>query len=143
MTEAPNMRGAFRTAQRAALKASGLSALGITAAKIFSGQVVGNASLPYVVAGDDQVLTSLTGGCADEAEIFGTVHFWGKDDELVSKMVAEGKRALLAPLQMPDVAVVDEYMVADERYLTDPAGSTHGVLTIHYLATLLEPAAAS
>lgn len=142
MTDAPNVRGAFRDAQRAALKASGLPALGVTAAKIYSGQVEKNTPLPYVITGDDQVLTSRAGECGDEAEIFATVHFYGKDDALVSRMVAEGKRALLASLDMAGVAVVDEFAVEDERYLTDPAGSTHGILAVHYLLTLDQPASA-
>lgn len=144
-TDAPDLAGAFSAAQRAALEASdALAAAGITQAKIYSGVIEVGARLPLVAIGEDQILTSRAGECGDEAEIFATVHVHAKGAEAQTarRISAAVKRALLAPLDLPGAAAIDEFAMADERYVTDPDQSTHVVLVFHYLASLAEPAAA-
>lgn len=139
MTEAIDLAGVFSAAQRAALDASpAVSAAGIATADIYEGVVEVAARLPHIVTGDDQILTERTGACGDEGEIFARVHIHTKGGEAATArtIAAAVKAALLAPLELPGAATVDEWAMADERYLTDPDQSTHVVLTFRYLVSL-------
>jgi hypothetical protein len=129
--------GAFRTAVEAALRASSdlLTAMGTR--RLYT-EVPANAVLPYVVIGQDQILLQ-NGECADEAEVYATVHCWSRtstpDHGVQARNILD---AVIAALNT-DLTVtgwdVVEWGLQSEVYSTDPDGSTHGRVELRYLLT--------
>lgn len=133
------LAGVFQQAQDAALRGSVRlrEAMGLTSPRIFVTVPV-NAVLPYVVVGEDQVPEAFDGDCAEELELFATVHGWSKPNPpqalMARKMTASIKAAMLG-IEIPGAQVV-EAIAEDERYLTDPDHSTHSVQVFRYLVTI-------
>ena len=132
---------AFHAAQDAALRTSA------DLAALFPGGVVRvysvvpqNAPLPFIRIGDDQVIED-SDECVSASELFAAVHVWTKPDPpsvQLGRQIAGVVRETLAPefpIQGFDT-VLARFM--DARHLTDPDGSSHAVLTFHFLVTALE-----
>lgn len=134
-----DLAAAFHTAQEAALKAyadfSTGSPLGsLSTVKILSVTPT-NLRPPYVLIGEDQVVQDLA-ACDGGGELFSTVHVWARPEPpqtIYARTIAEAVTAALdTPFAITGHDIVD-YEKTSERYLTDPDGSTHVVLTFRYL----------
>lgn len=132
-------KAAFSAAQDAALRGSAALATAMgTGGKGILTEVPANQAPPYVVQGEIQVLLE-NDPCADEAEVFSTVHVWSRTSPLdhgaqAGAMGAAMIAALNAQLTLTGWTV-DEWELQSEGYSTDPDQSTHGVLVFHYLLT--------
>lgn len=128
----------FKVAQEAALRASSdlTTAMG-GKVRIYT-EVPPNAPLPYIVIGGDQIILE-NDVCADEAEIFSTVNLWSRTNPLDHGVQARaiGSEVITALNQQLNLSgwTVDEWTVQSERYVTDPDGSSHGIITFQYLIT--------
>lgn len=132
---------AFLDGLEVALRASAplKSAMGLTVARIYAGERPANAPYPYVLIGDDQVIGDDI-GCADDSEIFATIHVYADSDASLkgsrrARRIAGVLRALLK-----DGFTIDghEVVVAEFRDhfpVTDPNGVTHLVMTFRYETT--------
>lgn len=137
MTTSP--AAAFHATQEAALRGSAWlkSAMSLATARIYT-VVPANATMPYVVLGEDQVF-SFDNGCGSEGEIFATVNWWSKPSPPDSGSQARAMGAAIIGVLDTALALVghtvDVHEVDDETYVTDPDGSTHGRAVFHYLTT--------
>lgn len=126
----------FHAAQEAALRASAALATAMGVLKVYT-VVPANATLPYLVIGDDTVVPEF-GGCVEESEITATVSWWSKpappQPDQARTMGAAIINALATDLTLIG-HVIDEYEVEAETYSTDPDGSTHGRAIFRYLLT--------
>lgn len=137
--------GPFKVSQEAALRASSGLAQAMTAgdsgavSRIYT-EVPTNAPTPYVVIGDDQVLIFVS-DCGSEAEIFSTVHLWSRTNPLDKGVQARAIGSeIIGVLNAALVLtgwVIDEWEMTSERYVTDPDGSTHGIIEFRYQLTQL------
>lgn len=129
----------FHTAQEAALRASNALAvaMGLAWPRIYTGVAPTAAPLPHIVIGDDQVLDD-SDECQDGSEIYSTVHIWTKPNppqaQQARQIAAVVRGILNAPLTITGHTVI-LYSFDDARFLTDPDGSTHAVLTFRYSTT--------
>ncbi len=131
---------AFHTAQEAALRGSAALAAAMGPQLRLYSVVPTNSPLPMVVIGQDQIILEPDEECADEGEIFATVHLWARPEppqattplEIGAAVVA----ALLVPLTLDGHEVVEWELVSAD-YSTDPDHSTHGVLVFRYLTTAI------
>lgn len=127
----------FAQARHAALEGSAALAAAVGAAPQLFTEVQANATPPYVVEGEDQILLEKD-ACADEAEVYATVHIWSLTEPLDrgAQARAMGGAVVGAMLALSVTGWdVDLAELQSERYFTDPDQSTHGVLTFHYLLT--------
>lgn len=131
---------AFLDALEGTLRASMAlaTAMGLTTPRIYVERPT-DAVLPYVLIGDDQVIGE-DNGCADDSEIFATLHVYARTDATLkgsrrARRIAGVLRALLKDGFAIDghEIVVPEFQ--DHRLLTDPSGSTHVVMTFRYQTT--------
>ncbi len=130
--------GPFKVAQEAALRASAaLPPLMDGKVRIYT-EAPPNAPLPYILIGEDQILLE-NSVCADEAEIFATVNLWSRTTPLDHGVQARaiGSEVITVLNQQLSLSgwTVDEWTVQSERYVTDPDGSSHGIITLQYLLT--------
>jgi hypothetical protein len=130
----------FLDALEATLRASGplATAMGLSEPRIYAERPT-DGQLPYIQIGDDQVIGE-DNGCADESEIFTTLHVYARTDAALkgsrrARRIAGVLRALLKDGFDIDGhrAVVSAFQ--DHRVLTDPKGSTHVVMTFRYETT--------
>lgn len=136
----PSPAAAFKVARDAALKAS--AALATAAgglARVFTDPPT-NLKPPYVLTGEDQVLLESSVDCGDEAELFSTIHLWSRTEPRDGGLQARQMGAAIIDVMLGELVVsgwdVDLAELVDERYVTDPDGSTHGVLTLRHMLTL-------
>lgn len=114
--------------QKAVFDALSSAALGTT--NIFH-TVPANTSLPWVVIGDDQVLSDYEAG--DFFECFVTVHVFGKKPSF--KNIAMKVRLALDALLTVEDFDIHEAWFEGVNYLTEKDGQTgHAILTFRYLA---------
>lgn len=136
----PSPATAFKAAQEAALRGSAdlKTAMGLATARIYT-EAPTNAPVPYVVIGLDQVLIEQNEGCADEAEIFATVSWWSRVSPLDKGAQARAMgEAIVDALNLQLTITgwtVDVWELQQERYVTDPDQSTHGLAEFHYQLT--------
>jgi len=128
---------AFHVAQDAALRASADLALLFPdgRARVYS-VVPQNAPMPFIRIGDDQVVED-SDECVSASEIFAQVHIWTEPDPpdvQLGRQIAGIVRGLLRDLAVTGFDLVLGEFV-DTRHLTDPDGSSHALLTFHYLLT--------
>lgn len=137
--------GPFKVSQEAALRASSALAVIMSApspqpvSRIYT-EVPINAAMPYIVLGDDQVLLE-NYICANQAEIYSTVHLWSMTSPLDKGAQARAMGSEIIGILNQALAldgwVIDEWELESERYVTDPDGSTHGFIAFHYQLTQL------
>lgn len=134
--------GPFKTALEAALRGS--AALATAAGgtlRIYTERPV-NAALPYIVIGDDQVQLENV-ECADEAEVFPTVHIWSRKTPLDKGAQARAMGSAVIDALNTQLTVagwdVTLWGVESETYITDPDQSSHGIINFRHL--LLEQVA--
>lgn len=135
---------AFLVGMEAAMRGESAlpAAMGLAVARIYPGERPANAQLPYIWHGDDQVIGDDRGECGDASEIFSNVHIYAASEDAAG--VKGGRRVrriagVLRPL-LKDGFAIEGHTVSlaeftDMRVLTDPAGSTHAVLTFRYRTT--------
>lgn len=130
----------LHAAREAALLASTAlaAAMGQVEAEVFT-VVPTNAPLPYIVIGDDQLLGDDT-ECADGAECFCTTHVFTKPNPpegQTCRAITDLVRDILnAPLDVDGHEVV-VWEVESVQFLTDPGGTTHGIVRHRYLISEL------
>jgi hypothetical protein len=131
----PSPAAPFKTARQAALAASSALATAMGgAARVFDRRPT-NLKPPYVLTGQDQILLDPNGDCPAEAEVYSTIHLWtlreGDDGDQARAIGAAIVDVMLGALSV-DGWEVDLAELVDEQYLTDPDGSTHGIVTVHH-----------
>lgn len=138
----PSAIEAYAAAQEAALRASAALATAMALAggkvNVFT-EVPANVKPPYVLIGEREAQLEQVPGCADEAELIATVQWWARKEPLdkgaqATAMGAAIVAALLAQLTL-DGWDVDEWLIEQERYSTDPDQSTRGLAVFRYLLT--------
>jgi len=136
----PSAAEAFKVAEDAAVRGSAalVSAMGLGGKGILT-EVPTNVTPPYVVMGEHQIIISQNPGCADEAEVFATIHWWSRPANPDKQAQARAMGAAIAAAVQLELTLtgwdVDDWQPQDERYSTDPDHSTHGILSTRYLLT--------
>ncbi len=126
----------FSIAQEAAVRDSAAlaAAMGLAQPRIYPVRPP-NVAYPYLVIGEDQIIDD-SDECQEGSEIFSTLHLWDKP-EPPSNRRARAIEAVLRRLLNADLAIAGhetiEHAYEGVRFLTDPDGATHGVLTFRYL----------
>lgn len=144
--------GPFKEAQEGELRAAPTgaalaAAMGLDVPKIYTERPPAGplaAPLPYLVIGEDEVQLTRGDDCADEAEIFSTVHVWARKRLAPGDAPDKGMQAreilgiaigaLNTEFEVEGWEIV-EAELESERYVTDPDGSTHGMARFRYLLT--------
>jgi len=126
----------FAVAQAAALRGSGALATAMGLAQVLAYEIAPtNAAMPYVLIGDDQVIDD-GDDCQDGSEIFSTVHLWSRPNP-PSRVQARRMEAVVRSLLAADLAIAGHETILaeyqDSRFLPDPGGATHVVMTFRYL----------
>jgi hypothetical protein len=129
----------LHAAKEAALRGSAALAAAMGGqVRLYPAEVPPNAPLPYIVAGDDEILLENT-DCAAEAEVVATVQWWSRTsppDKGAQARAIGG--AIVAALNAALTLAgwdVDEWEVQSESYSTDPDQSTRGRAVFRYLLT--------
>lgn len=127
----------FLDALEATLRGStGLAtAMGLAAPRIYTERPT-DAAMPYVLIGDDQVIGE-DNGCADDSEIFATLHVYARTDATLKGSRRARRIAGVLRSLLKDGFDIDGHRIVvpefqDHRPLTDPNGSTHVVMTFRY-----------
>lgn len=126
----------FAVAQEAVLRGSAALATAMGLAKVRVYEVAPtNAPKPYVKIGDDQIVDD-SDECQDGSEIFSTIHIWSQP-EPPSTSQARRMSAVVRGLLNADLGIAGHETILaehqDTRFLTDPGGATHVVMTFRYL----------
>lgn len=131
--------GAFRSAVDALLTSSPGALSGIVDVVRVYVEVPANATLPYVLIGNDQVILTQNDGCADEAEIFSTVQWWSRTSPRDKGVQCRQMGSALVDALATDLTVsgweVVEWECQSEEYSTDPDQSSRGRAVFRYLLT--------
>jgi hypothetical protein len=134
----PSPAAAFYSAQDTALRGSAglVAAMGVAGKGILT-EAPTNQALPYVLFGQNQVLIEQNEGCGDTAEIFATVSWWSRKAPLDRGAQARAMGAAIIDALNGELSLdgwaVDVWELQQERYVTDPDQSTHGIAEFHYL----------
>lgn len=98
-----------------------------------------NQAVPYVVFGQNQIILDQFEGCGYTAEIFATVHWWSRTSPLDKGAQARAMGSAIIDALNLELAMtgwtVDLWELQQERYVTDPDQSSHGMADFHYLLT--------
>lgn len=137
--------GPYKTAQEAALRASGALATAMGGTVRILTEVQGNAPLPYVLIGQDEI-DDLSEGCGEAHAIVSTVQWWAKLTGGVkgSDTVRAMGAAIIAALNTDTLNIAGHtvdlaIMETPERYATDPDQSSRGLVAIRYETTAQDP----
>jgi len=136
-----DLASAFHAAQQAALRAyadftTNSPAGALSTVRILS-VTPGNLRPPYVLIGEDQVLQDLP-ACDGGGELFATVHVHTNPNPpqaASARTIAQATAGALDTAFAITGHEIVEHEKTQERYLTDPDGSTHVVQVFRYLTT--------
>lgn len=130
--------GPYRAAYDAALRGSAALRASMGGQVRLYVEVPANAPLPYVVIGQDQVVTEDL-GCVLQAEATTTINLWSRTAPLDQGAQARAMAAAVIETLGASFPIagwdVDEVTVESESYVTDPDQSTHGTVILRHLLT--------
>jgi hypothetical protein len=136
----PSPAESFHAAQDTALRGSAalIAAMAIAGKGILT-EVAANQPVPYVIFGQNQIILQENEGCGFMAEVFATVSWWSRKTPLDKGAQARAMGAAIIDALLVELTVtgwdVDLWELQQERYVTDPDQSTHGMADFRYLLT--------